>query len=99
MKIEPPFKYIRSEEDHSIYLAKFPLAYDQTPNGEQYLLITVKVYDDSSEPIGITLDVLTCSGKVRRVVYADSGEIESIAEMLYGTARLVTRKTIEPYSA
>ena len=101
MKPEGPFKYIRDTDDGdgSIYQAKFQLADDGCPNSLQYLVVTVTTsYDDpANQPTGITLDVLNSgSGKTRRIVYAESGELANIACMLYGAARLVTKQSIEP---
>lgn len=89
------FKYVRNndEGDGSIFEGAFQLPDDGCPDSDQFLRVRVVTHE--FDPSDIVLDVVTKRSE-RRVVRAESREIEGIAAMLYGTARIEVVKTIQP---
>jgi len=95
--IKTGFSYVRDNdaEDGGIYEALFPLLDDGTPDSAQHLLVRVVTHEGN--PLDVTLEVLSMNKTKRRTLGAlETRNMEAASCLLYGAARLVTRKVFEP---
>mgnify|MGYP000167599358 FL=1 len=95
MKPIGPFKHImdNEEKDGSLYEARFQLADDGSPGSEQFFKVSVVTHQEEDCEISIALS--RRSGTVTIGGFRTK-DIETIARLLYGAARIVTTRVIQP---
>lgn len=91
MKSQGPFFRV-GNDDCDAYEAKFRLADDGTPGGEQHLIVRVEVRDDRQE---ISL-FKESWGKRKAICECEVNAVDRIADLLYGAAQLKTIRMIAP---
>ena len=89
------FEYMRDndDDDGGVFEAKFQLPDDGCPNSEQFLRVRVTTHRD--DPTEIELHCVSQHSE-RSVAAAETTDLDAVARMLYGTARLQTVKYIQP---
>ena len=94
-KSEKVFNYVKTDEDgKGMYEASFQLPDDGCPNSEQFLRVRVFVPLHGSPEIN--LDLMTSGGEKRTPLGFTTASIDAVGRLLYKSARLVTKKSIEP---
>lgn len=104
MKEKGPFKYMGAMSEDglgtgevSVYQADFSLPDDGCPDSQQALRVKVIIEDDEKASSEIRLSVMSSNGaKETSLGSFSTMGFEGLSRLLYGVARVVTVKKIEP---
>ena len=89
------FEYVRDNDadDGSVFEGKFQLPDDGCPGSEQFLRIRVITHRD--DPTEIELHCVSQHSE-RSIVTDETTDIDAVARLLYGSARIQTIRYIQP---
>lgn len=85
-------------EDGDLFTAKFPLTDDGTPGSERFLRIEVLTCEEENSAVVLSIEPVKIDPMTKPKIIGrfQTDNLTAISDLLYGAARLVTVKKIQP---